>query len=130
MRNRAKCRKCSTIIESFHRYDYVSCKCGEISISGGLDVLEVSAKQFSNFLRVDDEGHEIEVTVQEKDKHESKEGYKDYPEKPTRKDLIDEFQILVKNLESLPPAALSAPVSHYDLYSFLLLLSCILQEER
>ena len=41
MRNRAKCKLCSSVIESYHRYDEVSCKCGEINISGGNDVLEV-----------------------------------------------------------------------------------------
>lgn len=38
-RNRARCRKCITIIESEHRHDYVSCKCGAIAVDGGKDYL-------------------------------------------------------------------------------------------
>lgn len=34
-RNRARCRKCKTVIESKHRHDYVGCKCGAIAVDGG-----------------------------------------------------------------------------------------------
>ncbi len=36
-RNRAKCRKCGDVIESTHRHDFVSCKCGAIFVDGGND---------------------------------------------------------------------------------------------
>lgn len=36
-RNRAQCLKCFDIIESKHRNDFVSCKCGAIFIDGGKD---------------------------------------------------------------------------------------------
>lgn len=35
IRNAAQCRKCKDVIESVHRHDFVSCKCGAIFIDGG-----------------------------------------------------------------------------------------------
>jgi hypothetical protein len=37
IRNSAKCRKCGDEIESKHRHDFVSCKCGAIFTDGGKD---------------------------------------------------------------------------------------------
>lgn len=37
IRNAAQCAKCGDIIESKHRHDFVSCKCGAIFIDGGHD---------------------------------------------------------------------------------------------
>lgn len=37
--NKAKCLKCGDIIESTHRHDFVSCKCGAIYVDGGQDYL-------------------------------------------------------------------------------------------
>jgi hypothetical protein len=39
IRNRCQCKLCGTIIESKHRHDFVSCKCGEIFTDGGLDYI-------------------------------------------------------------------------------------------
>ena len=39
MRNQAKCKKCKQIIESKTRHDFVSCKCGAISVDGGHDYI-------------------------------------------------------------------------------------------
>jgi len=36
-RNRARCRKCKDVIESKFRHDFVTCKCGAISVDGGHD---------------------------------------------------------------------------------------------
>lgn len=33
--NRAGCRDCGDVITSTHRHDYVTCKCGKISVDGG-----------------------------------------------------------------------------------------------
>ena len=38
-RNRARCRKCGTIIESKHRHDFVWCECRSIFVDGGLDYI-------------------------------------------------------------------------------------------
>jgi hypothetical protein len=37
VKNMAKCRRCSDIIESKHKYDFVSCKCKAISLDGGTE---------------------------------------------------------------------------------------------
>lgn len=37
IKNSAKCLKCGDVIESKHRHDYVSCKCGNLSVDGGKD---------------------------------------------------------------------------------------------
>ena len=71
MRNRAKCKLCSDILESFHEHDWVSCKCGEISICGGNVKLECSAKDWKSFLRVDDQGNVIVPKVMQKDEVEA-----------------------------------------------------------
>ena len=39
LRNAARCLVCSTSIESKHRHDFVSCRCGAIFIDGGRDYL-------------------------------------------------------------------------------------------
>jgi hypothetical protein len=122
MKNRAKCKLCGDILESFHRYDYMSCKCGEISIDGGLDALHCYAKDFSNFIRIDDEGNEILVKVLEKPEQ-------DIPiesAKLTRQEKINMFKEMVKNIENLPQGAMEMPVNHYDLYSFMVLIGEIL----
>ena len=38
--NRAKCNKCGDIITSYHRHDYVPCKCGAIAVDGGTEYLK------------------------------------------------------------------------------------------
>ena len=35
--NRAKCKKCGDVITSYHRHDYVSCKCASIAVDGGTE---------------------------------------------------------------------------------------------
>jgi hypothetical protein len=67
MRNRAKCKGCGEIIESFHRDDYVTCTCGEIAGDGGKDYYGAAAKNWNNFLRVDDFDNIIPIQVKEKD---------------------------------------------------------------
>jgi hypothetical protein len=42
IKNSAQCLKCKDIIESKHRHDYVTCKCGAISVDGGLDYVRRS----------------------------------------------------------------------------------------
>jgi len=39
IKNAAQCLNCNDIIESKHRHDFVSCKCGELCVDGGLDYL-------------------------------------------------------------------------------------------
>jgi len=37
IKNIAKCLLCGDIIESKHRHDFVTCKCGNLSVDGGQD---------------------------------------------------------------------------------------------
>ena len=130
MRNRAKCKKCQTVIESLHTHDYVMCKCGEIAVDGGDQHFRVMAKDYDNFLRLDDEGNEIVVRVIEKpDAHEEqkkdhKENF-DTPPVITKKELLDMLDTMGKNIEKLPQAAMSLPITHADHYSLIILLSSI-----
>jgi len=122
MKNRAKCKLCQSIIESFHPTDYVLCKCGEISVDGG-DALRCAAKDFRNFLRVDDEGHEIIVTVKSEDVNPL---YTD--EKPMdREEKIKMLDDLIKSYDNLPTHAMTAPITNYEFSAFLTLLSSILR---
>lgn len=121
MRNRAKCRLCQSIIESFHKEDYVACKCGEISISGGVYQYDCGAKDFQNFLRIDDDGNEIVVKVEQNAKPKN--------DKPSKKDLLDSLDHMIESIERLPDNAKAHPINHYDLASALILLSCILRSD-
>lgn len=128
MKNRAKCKLCQSIIESFHRHDYVSCKCGEIAIDGGQEMCGASARDFNNFLRIDDEGNEIVVQFVEK-AEDVKPLYNEenIQEKPSKEKMIQILEEMIKNYESLPKHAMESPISHYDLLSVLILLSSILR---
>ena len=66
MRNRAKCKKCESIIESFHRHDYVKCTCGSIAVDGGQDYFKCVADDWVNFIRIDDNDKEIMPTIKDK----------------------------------------------------------------
>ena len=118
MRNRAKCKLCNDIIESYHATDYVTCKCGEISVMAG-ESLKCAAYNWNNFVRVDDKGNEIVVAVQDEIS----------TEKPDKKQLLDMLDEMIKSYDRLPENAMSAPVSNYDLASSLTLLLAILRSE-
>lgn len=68
IKNKAKCLLCKETIESYHLYDYVTCKCGEISISGGMHKFEASAKNWDHFVRFDENGNEFKPKIIDKDK--------------------------------------------------------------
>jgi HKD family nuclease len=123
MKNRAKCKLCSSIIESFHEKDYVECSCGTISIWGGPGNYNLSYDDINNFLRIDDEGNEIVVTV--KDKEDVKP--LDNEVKPSKKELIQMLDEMANNIENLPAHAKFQPVNQYDLQALITLLSLILK---
>lgn len=128
MRNRAKCVLCEDILESFHTHDYVTCKCGEISIDGGQNSLKTSAKNYENFLRLDDHGKEIKVTVLES--HQEKETQTQTPlTVSSSSELIDMLDSLGKSIEGLPKNAMTLPITHYDYYSLIILLVAILKSK-
>lgn len=120
MKNRAKCKLCNSIIESFHQFDYAMCSCGEIAVDGG-NAMKCLAKDFKNFMRVDDVGNEIHVTV--------KESMELIPStKLTRDDLMKMLDEMIKSYERLPTGAMTNPVNHYDLCAALILIQSILSE--
>lgn len=129
MKNRAKCKLCASILESFHVYDYVTCKCGEISISGGLDKLECSAKNWENFLRVDDDGNEIVVRVVDNADNPT-DSVSDEPKTAvlTKSDKLQMLHEMIESYERLPQNAMTLPITHYDFVGALLLLQSILKE--
>lgn len=119
MKNRAKCKLCNDTIESYHSTDYVICKCGEIAVDGG-DALYCFAKDFNNFLRVDDQGNEIIVKV--KDVKQL-----DTSTKSSKEDLLFALEETIKSYDNLPTEARYAPVNHSDLLVVLRLLSSLLR---
>lgn len=123
MKNRAKCKLCDTVIESFHSTDYVICNCGEIAVDQG-DAMRCAAKNWDNFIRIDDDGKEIPVNIKEEDVKPI-----DIQEKPTKKELLEMLDEMVKSYDNLPPQAMNAPVTNYDMSSALLLLSAILRAD-
>lgn len=106
MRNRAKCRKCQKIIESFHDSDYVLCECEEISVSGGA-AMYCAAKDFKNFIRIDDKDKEVEVVIQER----------------ITKTKLEELQEIINLGKEMPQEVLMAPASYSDLLGFMSLVS-------
>ena len=50
--NRAQCRLCNQIIESYHRHDFKWCGCGEIYVDGGKDYLRRGARDLNNIIEL------------------------------------------------------------------------------
>lgn len=105
MRNRAKCVKCSDIIESLTSQDHVVCSCGAIEVFGGQDKMGCVAKDWGDFLRVDDNGNEIKPKIVDG--------------KPDKEQLLSIMNEMISKIEEMPPMALSVSVNHYDLLSVL-----------
>ena len=130
MKNRAKCKLCESIIESFHQTDYVTCKCGEISVDGGEHHYRCAAKNWDNFLRVDDEDNIIIPTIKEKDdvklldieaKEVPKLGYEE---------LLKMLEDMIKTIEEMPPEAMLTSVNQYDLMSLMMIVVSIFKAEK
>ena len=128
MRNRAKCRLCGDIIESFHPTDSIGCKCGHISVEGG-SAMRTSAIDYANFLRVDDLGNEIIVQYQDSRQNVDDDKAPDQPPAElSTKELIQELDALVKYIDQLPKHEKESPVNYIDLYNFMLVILAILKK--
>lgn len=127
MKNRAKCKLCQSIIESFHSTDYVTCSCGEISLDGGSDMI-VYANDLNNIIRVDDQGNEIMVKVIDKLSSDVKP-LDIENSKPSYEELIQILVNMSKNIEDLPSPALTMPISNYDFGSLISLLIMIFKSK-
>ena len=53
--NKAQCRQCGDIIESKHRHDFVTCKCGAIFVDGGKDYVRRGAKDLEDIIELTEE---------------------------------------------------------------------------
>ncbi len=122
MRNRAKCKLCNDIIESFHSTDTVHCSCGKLFVWGG-SAMGCAYDKIIDFVRVDDENNEVIV------KEKLVENADISSPKPDREELLKMLDEMIKNIEGLPQQALSQPVTHYDLLSALLLLSSVFRAD-
>lgn len=111
---------CECVIESHGAHDYITCACGHISVQGGKRI----AGDWKNFISVHDDDSEHSVEVKEK------EPVMDIPKnKPTREELLKMLDVMLENIEKLPPYAMTQPITHYDLASLILLLSSILRAD-
>jgi len=137
MRNRAKCRLCDEVIESLHGHHYVSCKCKEIAIDGGKDSFKCLAKNWDNFIRINDEGNEVIPKIKNKvSKEEEAPILKEVlPQElssvklTTKGDLVNELKGMLANIEQLPPQAMNIAINHYDLSSLLMLLVALFESD-
>lgn len=123
MRNRAKCKLCNSIVESFHATDNVECKCGEIAVYAG-QALKCAARDFNNFIRIDDDDEEIMVQYLKQQAEIVEETAKE----PTKEELLEIFGNYIKSIENLPPQAMQSYVSHYDLWTALAMVYSILKK--
>lgn len=109
-RNRAKCKLCGDILESFHMDDYVKCSCNEISICGGQDRYFCAANDWKNFVRVDDDDSEIIPMIVDK-------------ESMSRKHVkLDMLRNMVETFKNLPDHERYKAITGQDFYSSLSLL--------
>lgn len=129
MRNRAKCKLCKSVLESFFADDYVHCKCGEIAIWGGNQELGTKANNYANFLRVDDKDNEIIVQYKESSEEKPKELGDAPPKAITKNELVAILDEMIKSDESLPEQALHAQLTYYDLLRYMMLISNIFKKE-
>ena len=128
MRNRAKCKLCGDIIESFHPSDCVGCKCGQIGVEGG-SAMRTYAIDYANFLRVDDIGNEIVVNYKNRgDNIYDKKNYDNPPNGGTVEDLIKELDDQIKDLEKSSVHSQNSPINKYDFAIFMLVTSTILKK--
>lgn len=62
LRNSIKCNHCEQEIESKHRYDFVTCKCGKVSVDGGKHygrVLYTEESDYTDTSIIDNGSHEL-----------------------------------------------------------------------
>jgi len=128
VKNKAKCRLCKSVLESLTVGDYVTCACGEIAIWGGDYELNTYAKNYDNFLRIDDKGNEVVVKFYEKPPEGASDKEDNSPKKDVTKDeLMQTLDATINSLENLPPHGKSSFVMNMDLCAVLVCLRAILR---
>lgn len=127
-RNRAKCKKCGDIIESKHARDYVSCSCKEISMGAERQIVAVD---WENLLIVNDDGSEVEINVNYKEKEQEKNEVPGSEEKSTnREELLGYLDDFLKHTQTLPPHVRQSFVTYYDLEAVLEIIYEILKAKN
>lgn len=106
-----------------HATDLQECKCGEIAVDAG-SAMKCLARNWDNFLRIDDDGKEIPIKTSQKPVETVV-----VETKPSKADLIDMLDEMIKTYEGLPSNALSSPVTHYDVLSVLLIVSALFKTD-
>ena len=119
MRNRAKCKLCQITIESLHTQDYQLCDCMEIAVDGGSEKMIAYARDWNNFVRIDDNDKEVIPKIV------NKQEVKDMDEKTDKEILIDSIENLISAYERLPENAMTMPITHYDMLSILYMIKKI-----
>ena len=51
-RNAIRCKHCGETIESVSRWDFVTCKCGKVSVDGGHDYLKRCADSPDDYVEM------------------------------------------------------------------------------
>lgn len=125
MENKAKCRLCGSIIQSYTLSDVVSCDCGEITIWGGQYEFNVAYKNKNNLLRIDDKGNEVIVRCVDTTQDEIADP-EPSNEAASRKERLATLDSWISYGSNLPRHVLDAPPSLADLYHGLLLVSSVL----
>lgn len=130
MRNRAKCKLCGDILESYYQKDYVECSCGEIAINGGNYELKCFAKNWENFLRLDDAGNVMSPKIVEKESEEPKEKWEEETlnREVRLKILFDSLDQMQKATETLPQHVMTSPATQYDFAGLVILMKAIVKE--
>lgn len=129
MRNRAKCKLCQSIIESFLPDEIVYCKCGEIAVCDGA-AMRMWPIGSPNFLRVDEVGHEIVVSYKEKRAEGESHEDSDKPNEPRSKaDLIKDFENAIEYIDKAPEHERYSSVTNAALCHYLKALVNILKRE-
>lgn len=122
---RAKCKLCNTLLNAKDPGSYITCACGEISIKYEPGTTQFIAREWENFIRIDEEGNEIQIKTIEKDDISSLQPHPEGISNPSKDDLLGMLNTMIKNIEELPPQAMATPVTHYDLVSALLLVAAL-----
>jgi hypothetical protein len=129
MRNRAKCKLCQSIIESFLPDEIIYCKCGEIAVCDG-PALRMWPFGSPHFLRVDDVGNEIVVSHKEKDGESDGDKQTNRPnEHRSKADLIKDFENAIEYIDKAPNHEQYSFVTNAALCHYMKALVNILKRE-
>ncbi len=128
MRNRAKCKLCSDVLESFHRGDNILCSCGEIAIGGGDHRFHCWAKNWKNFERVADDDTILSVKIMDSDAMDDAVEQESVQQmKPNKQTLLETINYFIQNMESQPQEMMCTQLTQYDLLAIYILFRSILQ---